>query len=151
MTVHRNCTNTILICFGQEESICKIDNIRIINKFTNSEQVAEDIVGRTYLPDGEGRYQDLPQAACLRATGTEEDHGLQRDALDGGGRQQRRGSLNADQPEQSQAAMNFLPKFQTDGSGHQLQMMTPYVLGIRHLGFNPSPINMDLIYECPPS
>ena len=78
-------------------------NNNIQFEFPYAEQAAADVSGRTDLPDGEGRDQDLPQAARLRAAGPEEDHGLQRDAL---ASQRTRRSLHPDEPERSQAAMN---------------------------------------------
>ena len=56
---------------------------------------------------GEHRVdKDLPQAARVRAAGPEEDHGLQRDALEGQ-RSRSHGGLHPDEPEQRlEAAMN---------------------------------------------
>ena len=72
----------------------------------HTEQAAADVAGRADIPDGEGRDQNIPQAARVRAAGPEEDHGLQRDALEGQ-RSRSHGGLHPDEPEQRlEAAMN---------------------------------------------
>ena len=89
--------------FGHDGKLCIFPN-KI--EFLPVEQAAADVVGRTHFPDGEGRHQDLPQAARLRTAGPEEDHGLQRDALVYSQRGRR--SLHSDKPEWFKAPMNCI-------------------------------------------